>query len=75
MVRSRTWRLFYKEQAGETTKLQDDFGCGMRKATRAVPGSALIIEVLGGDKQRIGGGLFKGESLLTAQFQYNFNLL
>jgi hypothetical protein len=32
------------------------------------------IEVLGGDKMW-GGGLFKGESLLTAQFQYNFNLL
>jgi len=32
------------------------------------------IEVLGGDKlQNV--GLFKGESLLTAQFQYNFNLL
>jgi hypothetical protein len=33
------------------------------------------IEVLGGDKQSIGGGLFKGQSLLTAQFQYNFNVL
>jgi hypothetical protein len=33
------------------------------------------IEVLGGDYQSIGGGLFKGESLLTAQLQYNFNLL
>ena len=33
------------------------------------------IEVLGGDSQSIGGGLFKGESLLTAQLQYNFNLL
>jgi hypothetical protein len=33
------------------------------------------IEVLGGDRQSINGGLFKGESLLTAQFQYNFNLL
>jgi hypothetical protein len=33
------------------------------------------IEVLGGDVQSIGGGLFKGESLLTAQFQYNFNVM
>jgi hypothetical protein len=33
------------------------------------------IEVLGGDRESAGGGLFKGESLLTAQFQYNFNLL
>jgi hypothetical protein len=33
------------------------------------------IEVIGGDRQSINGGLFKGESLLTAQFQYNFNLL
>jgi hypothetical protein len=33
------------------------------------------IEVLGGDYQSAGGGLFKGESLLTAQLQYNFNLL
>lgn len=33
------------------------------------------IEVMGGDYQSIGGGLLKGESLLTAQFQYNFNLL
>ena len=32
------------------------------------------IEVLGGDKEA-GIGLFKGQSLLTAQFQYNFNLL
>jgi hypothetical protein len=31
--------------------------------------------VLGGDRQSIGGGLFKSESLLTAQLQYNFNLL
>jgi hypothetical protein len=33
------------------------------------------IEVLGSDRESLGGGLFKGESLLTAQFQYNFNLL
>jgi len=33
------------------------------------------IEVLGSDNKTVGGGLFKGESLLTAQFQYNFNLL
>ncbi|HXZ88642.1 MAG TPA: hypothetical protein VEF07_08720, partial [Candidatus Binataceae bacterium] len=32
------------------------------------------IEVLGGDREA-GVGLFKGESLLTAQFQYNFNLM
>jgi hypothetical protein len=34
------------------------------------------IEILGGDKfaQQAGGAL-KGQSLLTAQFQYNFNLL
>jgi hypothetical protein len=34
------------------------------------------IEIMGGDKdapQTL--GIFKGESLLTAQFQYNFNLL
>jgi len=33
------------------------------------------IEVLGGDANQDGIGLFKGESLLTAQFQYNFNLM
>jgi hypothetical protein len=33
------------------------------------------LEVLGGDKQSIGGGVFKGESMLTVQLQYNFNLL
>ena len=33
------------------------------------------IEVLGSDRLSGGGGLFKGQSLLTAQFQYNFNLL
>jgi hypothetical protein len=32
------------------------------------------IEVLGGDHQSAGGSLFKGQSLLTAQFQYNFDL-
>jgi hypothetical protein len=32
------------------------------------------IEVMGGDLGQ-GLGLFKGQSLLTAQFQYNFNLL
>jgi len=32
------------------------------------------IEVMGGDKV-YGLGLFKGQSLLTAQLQYNFNLL
>jgi hypothetical protein len=32
------------------------------------------IEVLGGDKLN-GVGFFKGQSLLTAQLQYNFNLL
>jgi hypothetical protein len=32
------------------------------------------IEVLGSDKQQ-GLGLFKGQSMLTAQLQYNFNLL
>jgi hypothetical protein len=33
------------------------------------------IEALGGDSQSIGGGLFKGESLLTVQLQYNFHVL
>jgi hypothetical protein len=33
------------------------------------------IYVLGSDRESAGGGLFKGESLLTAQLQYNFNLL
>jgi hypothetical protein len=34
------------------------------------------IEVFGGDNAYIGGGgAFKGQSLLTALFQYNFNLL
>jgi hypothetical protein len=33
------------------------------------------IEVLGGDMHSFGGGVFKGQSMLTAQFQYNFNLL
>jgi uncharacterized protein DUF1302 len=34
------------------------------------------IEVLGGDKSTSqAGGILKGQSLLTAQFQYNFNLL
>jgi hypothetical protein len=32
------------------------------------------IEVLGGDKEA-GIGLFKGQSMLTAQLQYNFNLM
>jgi hypothetical protein len=32
------------------------------------------IEVMGGDHEQ-GVGWFKGESLLTAQFQYNFNIL
>jgi hypothetical protein len=32
------------------------------------------IEILGGDKEA-GVGLFKGQSYLIAQFQYNFNLL
>ena len=32
------------------------------------------IEILGGDKQQ-GIGLFKGQSYLIAQFQYNFNLM
>jgi hypothetical protein len=32
------------------------------------------IEVLGSDREA-GIGLFKGQSLLTAQFQYNFNLM
>jgi hypothetical protein len=32
------------------------------------------IEILGGDKMQ-GIGLFKGQSYLLAQFQYNFNLL
>jgi len=34
------------------------------------------IEVLGGDNSTSqAGGILKGQSLLTAQFQYNFNLL
>ncbi len=33
------------------------------------------IEVMGGAKDDLNGGAFKGESLLTAQFQYNFSLL
>jgi hypothetical protein len=33
------------------------------------------IEILGGDKMALGPGLFKGQSYLLAQFQYNFNLL
>ena len=34
------------------------------------------IEVLGGDlEENQSGGILKGQSLLTAQFQYNFNLL
>jgi hypothetical protein len=34
------------------------------------------IEILGGDLDYSqGGGIFKGESMLLAQFQYNFNLL
>ena len=33
------------------------------------------IELRSGDRESVGGGLFKGESLLTAQLQYNFNLL
>jgi hypothetical protein len=32
------------------------------------------IEVMGGDHE-LGLGFFKGQSLLTAQFQYNFNLI
>jgi hypothetical protein len=33
------------------------------------------LEILGSDRNSIGGGLLKGESLLIASFQYNFNLL
>jgi hypothetical protein len=33
------------------------------------------IEIMGGDKMALGPGLFKGQSQLLAQFQYNFNLL
>jgi len=33
------------------------------------------IEILGGDKEQAGVGLFKGQSYLLAQFQYNFNVL
>jgi hypothetical protein len=34
------------------------------------------IEILSGDISSIqAGGLLKGQSLLTAQFQYNFNVL
>ena len=32
------------------------------------------IEVLGGDKMQ-NFGLFKGQSYLIAQFQYNFNVM
>ena len=32
------------------------------------------IEVLGSDRLSAGGGLLKGQSLLSAQFQYNFNI-
>jgi len=32
------------------------------------------IEILGGDKEA-GVGLFKGQSYLIAQFQYNFNIM
>jgi hypothetical protein len=33
------------------------------------------IELLGGDAEAAGPGLLKGQNLLTAQFQYNFNLM
>jgi hypothetical protein len=33
------------------------------------------LEILGGDNMSIGGGLLKGQSLLLASFQYNFDLL
>jgi hypothetical protein len=33
------------------------------------------LEILGGDNKSVGGGLLKGQSLLIASFQYNFNLL
>ncbi len=33
------------------------------------------IEVMGGNKEDENGGFFKGQSFLTAQFQYNFSLL
>jgi hypothetical protein len=34
------------------------------------------IEILGGDMNyAAGGGILKGQSMLLAQFQYNFNLL
>jgi hypothetical protein len=33
------------------------------------------IEVMGGDNIAPEGGFFKGESLLTAQFQYNFDIM
>jgi hypothetical protein len=44
--------------------------------TRAYFLKLQAIEVLGGDLNYLqGGGAFKGQSMLTAQFQYNFNLL
>jgi hypothetical protein len=33
------------------------------------------IEVLGTNQFGIDGGVFKGKSMLVAQFQYNFSLL
>jgi hypothetical protein len=33
------------------------------------------IEIMGGDKMALGPGLFKGQSQLLAQFQYNFNIM
>jgi hypothetical protein len=33
------------------------------------------LELMGGDNQSVGGGDIKGQSLLLASFQYNFNLL
>jgi hypothetical protein len=37
--------------------------------------SLQYIGILGSDRYSVGGGLFKGKSMLLAQFQYNFDLL
>ena len=44
-------------------------------STGGSSGLGLATAVLGSDRESAGGGLFKGENLLTAQLQYNLNLL
>jgi hypothetical protein len=67
-----TWTMIYNPK-GETFALFPSIILNP-PWTKAYFLKLQAIEVLGGDKMS-NTGLFKGQNLLTAQFQYNFNLL